>query len=46
MRIALTGVGRINAVHASSLRRLPLADPLIATDANLGRARDLAEVRR
>jgi len=42
MRIGLVGVGRIGAFHASTLRGLPGVDLLIITDADLGRAREVA----
>jgi myo-inositol 2-dehydrogenase / D-chiro-inositol 1-dehydrogenase len=42
MRIGLIGVGRIGAFHASTLRRLPQVNSLIVTDADPGRARDVA----
>ena len=42
MRIGLVGVGRIGVFHASTLRGLPGVDSLIITDADLGRAREVA----
>jgi myo-inositol 2-dehydrogenase / D-chiro-inositol 1-dehydrogenase len=42
MRIGLIGVGRIGVLHASTLRGLPGVDSLIITDADLGRAREVA----
>jgi myo-inositol 2-dehydrogenase / D-chiro-inositol 1-dehydrogenase len=42
MRIGLIGVGRIGVFHASTLRGLPGVDSLIITDADLGRAREVA----
>jgi myo-inositol 2-dehydrogenase / D-chiro-inositol 1-dehydrogenase len=42
MRIGLIGVGRIGAFHAGTLRGLSGVDSLIITDADLGRAREVA----
>lgn len=42
MRIGLIGVGRIGAFHASTLSSLPAVTQLIVTDADLGRAKDVA----
>ena len=42
MRIGLIGVGRIGGFHARTLRGLPGVDALIITDADLGRAREVA----
>jgi myo-inositol 2-dehydrogenase / D-chiro-inositol 1-dehydrogenase len=42
MRIGLIGVGRIGAFHAGTLRGLPGVDSLIITDADTGRAREVA----
>jgi myo-inositol 2-dehydrogenase/D-chiro-inositol 1-dehydrogenase len=42
MRIGLIGVGRIGVFHASTLRVLPGVDSLIITDADTGRAREVA----
>jgi myo-inositol 2-dehydrogenase / D-chiro-inositol 1-dehydrogenase len=42
VRIGLIGVGRIGVFHAGTLRRLPGVDSLIITDADLGRAREVA----
>ena len=42
MRIGLVGVGRIGVFHARTLRGLPGVDSLIITDADLGRAREVA----
>ena len=42
MRIGLVGVGRIGVFHASTLRGLPGVDSLVVTDADLGRAREVA----
>jgi len=42
MRIGLIGVGRIGAFHAATLRALPGVDSVVVTDADLGRARDVA----
>ena len=42
MRIGLIGVGRIGVFHASTLRGLPGVDSLINTDADTGRARQVA----
>jgi len=42
MRIGLIGVGRIGVFHAGTLRRLPGVDSLIITDADTGRAREVA----
>jgi myo-inositol 2-dehydrogenase / D-chiro-inositol 1-dehydrogenase len=43
MRIGLIGVGRIGVLHARTLRGLPGVDSLIITDADIGRARQVAE---
>jgi myo-inositol 2-dehydrogenase/D-chiro-inositol 1-dehydrogenase len=43
MRIGLIGVGRIGVFHASTLRGLPGVDSLIITDADLDRAREVAD---
>ena len=43
MRIGLIGVGRIGAFHAETLCGLPEVDSVIVTDADNGRARDLAD---
>jgi myo-inositol 2-dehydrogenase / D-chiro-inositol 1-dehydrogenase len=42
MRIGLIGVGRIGVLHARTLRGLPGVDSLIITDADTGRARQVA----
>jgi myo-inositol 2-dehydrogenase/D-chiro-inositol 1-dehydrogenase len=42
MRIGLIGVGRIGAFHAATLRGLPGVDSLVISDADSGRARDVA----
>jgi myo-inositol 2-dehydrogenase / D-chiro-inositol 1-dehydrogenase len=42
MRIGLIGVGRIGVFHASTLRGLPGVDSLVITDADTGRAREVA----
>ena len=42
MRIGLIGAGRIGVFHAGTLRGLPGVDSLIITDADLGRAREVA----
>jgi myo-inositol 2-dehydrogenase / D-chiro-inositol 1-dehydrogenase len=42
MRIGLIGVGRIGVLHARTLRGLPGVDSLIITDADAGRARQVA----
>ena len=42
MRIGLIGVGRIGVFHARTLRGLPGVDSLIITDADTGRARQVA----
>jgi myo-inositol 2-dehydrogenase / D-chiro-inositol 1-dehydrogenase len=42
VRIGLIGVGRIGVFHASTLRGLPGVDSLIITDADPGRAREVA----
>jgi myo-inositol 2-dehydrogenase / D-chiro-inositol 1-dehydrogenase len=42
MRIGLIGVGRIGAFHAATLRGLAGVDSVIVTDADLGRARQVA----
>jgi myo-inositol 2-dehydrogenase/D-chiro-inositol 1-dehydrogenase len=46
MRIGLAGAGRIGAFHAMTLDGLgPTVDGLVIADADVGRARDLAERR-
>jgi myo-inositol 2-dehydrogenase / D-chiro-inositol 1-dehydrogenase len=42
MRIGLAGVGRIGAFHAETLRRHPAVEAVIVTDADPGRAADVA----
>jgi len=42
MRIGLIGVGRIGVFHAGTLRGLPGVDSLVITDADTGRAREVA----
>jgi myo-inositol 2-dehydrogenase/D-chiro-inositol 1-dehydrogenase len=42
MRIGLVGVGRIGAFHARTLSRLPHVSSVVVTDADPGRARDVA----
>lgn len=42
MRIGLVGVGRIGAFHARTLSQLPHVSSVVVTDADLGRARDVA----
>jgi myo-inositol 2-dehydrogenase / D-chiro-inositol 1-dehydrogenase len=43
MRIGLIGVGRIGAFHAATLRGLAGVDSVVISDADTGRARDVAE---
>ncbi len=42
MRIGLIGVGRIGAFHAATLRGLPNVDSVVVTDADPGRAAEVA----
>jgi myo-inositol 2-dehydrogenase / D-chiro-inositol 1-dehydrogenase len=42
MRIGLIGVGRIGVFHAGTLRGLPAVDALVITDADTGRAQEVA----
>ena len=43
MRIGVIGTGRIGSFHAAALHRNPAVDSLLVTDADLPRARDLAD---
>jgi myo-inositol 2-dehydrogenase/D-chiro-inositol 1-dehydrogenase len=43
MRIGLTGVGRIGAFHARILSGLPAVESVIVADADVARAREVAE---
>jgi myo-inositol 2-dehydrogenase/D-chiro-inositol 1-dehydrogenase len=43
MRIGLAGVGRIGAFHAGILSGLPAVDSVIVADADVARAREIAE---